>query len=645
MPSFLDDTTSELCFDKEVFFNRDFSVDEFVCERRKVVGLDQLRDDLRSHLKYLQACLVELINNDYTDFVNLSSNLVGLEKYIGNISLPLNKLRDEVSEINNIIDGVLSETAKKLAERQKDRQLRGQILLAMEVHRGVQRLPQEKEQIWTPDLVERTANQIHSLMISLDRCRNVALARKSEEVIDQIKFKLQSYLEAKFLEGLQAHDEAILTHVLAVGVAIERVDYLEKFYSDRIVKSALEEIVTERVLREVLSEGLFNQVVMFVTTNCALLSKSAPPEYNFILNSVFPVFVSLAETRVPTLFSLTSATMFHVRYNEAQRFLETLQHHMSEKSVLAFRSSESYKSFMSKWSVEIYFQLRYTEVATNFETALLLENEPFGKKQKLNITENLFKQIGYCWSEGVYIEELKPRLFKLTLQLISRYSSYLSQFAARTHRVNEANAVTLFLCAAECLDLSPETICTYFETHLKTKEEREIIRGCLQQCEVQLSDSSEKLASAAIVIIGQLSHVGIRQISDIPRLYRRTNRELPGSASAYVNNMFEPVMNCRKQSSQWKEKWSRVVAKEMCDSFLTTTRDVLDSVRKMEHSLRRLKKGKVAETQGVTDDDKIRLQIMIDVEFFGKFLEELGSVPDSYGELFELAKGQMNGCQ
>ena len=45
-------------------------------ECRKKVSLEDLRDDLNVYLKILQAAMIELINQDYADFVNLSTNLV-----------------------------------------------------------------------------------------------------------------------------------------------------------------------------------------------------------------------------------------------------------------------------------------------------------------------------------------------------------------------------------------------------------------------------------------------------------------------------------------------------------------------------------------------------------------------------------------
>lgn len=44
--------------------------------------MSQIHNDLRVHLKIVQNSMIELINDDYADFVNLSSSLVGLKDSI-----------------------------------------------------------------------------------------------------------------------------------------------------------------------------------------------------------------------------------------------------------------------------------------------------------------------------------------------------------------------------------------------------------------------------------------------------------------------------------------------------------------------------------------------------------------------------------
>lgn len=62
-----------------------------------------------------------------------------------------------------------------------------------------------------------------------------------------------------------------------------------------------------------------------------------------------------------------------------------------------------------------------------------------------------------------------------------------------------------------------------------------------------------------------------------------------------------------------------------CPRYFETVSDVLNSVRKMEESLKRLKQARrspatnpVSSSSGMSDDDKIRLQLALDVEHLGE---------------------------
>ena len=64
-----------------------FHVDHFVSDCRKRVQLEALRDDLELYYKLLKTAMVELINKDYADFVNLSTNLVNLKSTLLPVSV------------------------------------------------------------------------------------------------------------------------------------------------------------------------------------------------------------------------------------------------------------------------------------------------------------------------------------------------------------------------------------------------------------------------------------------------------------------------------------------------------------------------------------------------------------------------------
>lgn len=55
-----------------------------------------MRDDLGIYLKVLRLAMIELINKDYANFVNLSATLIGFDKSIDKIKVPLGTLNEEV---------------------------------------------------------------------------------------------------------------------------------------------------------------------------------------------------------------------------------------------------------------------------------------------------------------------------------------------------------------------------------------------------------------------------------------------------------------------------------------------------------------------------------------------------------------------
>ncbi len=73
----LNDESPAFCFDRDELSMADFNVDAFVVKYKREVGLEKLRDDLDLFLRVLKSSMVELINRDFADFLNLSTNLVG----------------------------------------------------------------------------------------------------------------------------------------------------------------------------------------------------------------------------------------------------------------------------------------------------------------------------------------------------------------------------------------------------------------------------------------------------------------------------------------------------------------------------------------------------------------------------------------
>ncbi len=95
-----------LTINREQFLADKFSPDSFLAQWSASAAaasgsgrprtLETLRDDLGIYLKVLRSAMIELINDDYADFVNLSTNLVGLDKGIAQLQQPLIKYQQQV---------------------------------------------------------------------------------------------------------------------------------------------------------------------------------------------------------------------------------------------------------------------------------------------------------------------------------------------------------------------------------------------------------------------------------------------------------------------------------------------------------------------------------------------------------------------
>ena len=94
------------------FAKNGFSPDAFLQDLWNDVPLEVLHDDLGSYLKVLRSAMIELINRDYVDFVNLSGNLVGLDKAISNLQEPLSVIHSEivVSNFSRLLFPLFSHT-------------------------------------------------------------------------------------------------------------------------------------------------------------------------------------------------------------------------------------------------------------------------------------------------------------------------------------------------------------------------------------------------------------------------------------------------------------------------------------------------------------------------------------------------------
>ena len=170
---------------------------------------------------------------------------------------------------------------------------------------------------------------------------------------------------------------------------------------------------------------------------------------------------------------------------------------------------------------------------------------------------------------------------------------------------------------------------TDLDESMKQNLNSSLIEGCdsiLQQ--------QEELTVSIVVNVASKSIPQLKSVGDIQRLYRRTNRQVPSKPCPYIVSVLLPIQEFYTTTTaicpqDILHNWVILILSEVAKAYFEVVSETLAAVQKMEESLRRLKKvrEKTASAAGdkaqegpglnkISDDDKIRLQLYVDVKHF-----------------------------
>lgn len=163
------------------------------------------------------------------------------------------------------------------------------------------------------------------------------------------------------------------------------------------------------------------------------------------------------------------------------------------------------------------------------------------------------------------------------------------------------------------------------------------ISAAIEDSKKSLSDCIPPLSERIIQGLSDSCFSYLKSALEVPRLYRRTNKEVPTTASSYVDSALKPFYQLQRgHKNKLKQviiqQWLESALSESTHKYYETVSDVLNSVKKMEESLKRLKQARKNTSatptglgsSGMSDDDKIRLQFALDVEYLGEQIQKMG---------------------
>jgi len=695
-----------LCISRADFLRTDFTVDKFFIEQSiRETPLDNLRDDLGLYLKVLRSSMIELINQDYADFVNLSTNLVGLDGGILALQEPLSEFNGTISTVNNDICSSLDVVRRGLAKQKGFREDREVLASLRDTSHAIARLERVVAGEIGVDSAERLATEINQVQFAVWRLGECKLVQEQYKPrLEVVCDKLNSWLDSALLDEIQGEGEE-LARLRRVYSSIGRVEAAECVVRENVVRPSVSSILEvahgggEVDLEEICSKLLSilkKELGGLLSPSLDSRSLTGSSEgFNFLENSFWPEVVEQWLASLNNISSASLPSAFHKNYTISLAFLASVEEHCrTEESLEKLRGCESTTAFLAAWNLPLYFQIRFQEVARPLE-------ETFGKslaqvqgKQvdslaespKLEATVQLIAAVNNCFSPSIFIRPLAGRFLKLALQCIARYKVWaekaIEQFgkggddadveSSKKKKEEEAGmkrsstSTNLSKEKEETLkkSTSAQGLADVKDTRVTLDQvillhsDIDLLLPLLNSCIAShlrltlpdlnhsepLSAVSEAISSLSSLppliseaLVRSITANPLKQLKgvlEIPRMYRRTNREPPRKPCPYVVNISTSLITFASSNPHTALASWLIQAKEVIlAAYQEQVSDVLGNVSKMEESLRKLKK--VRERQetreakpGLSDDDKIRLQLYVDVHFLLGKLTEIGAIKE-----------------
>ncbi|XP_065630326.1 conserved oligomeric Golgi complex subunit 2 [Quercus suber] len=704
-----------LWFKPSLFLSPNFDSESYISELRTFVPFDTLRSELESHRAALNHELIDLINRDYADFVNLSTKLVDVDASVVRMRAPLLELREKIEQYRASVDRSLVALKNGLKQRSEAASAKEtlQILLdtfhvVSKVEKLIKELPSVPADWSNGDvnvaernsmsngisaqhvengmnlretqsmLLERIASEMNRLKFYIAHAQNLPFIENMEKRIQSASLLLDASLGHCFTDGLEHRDANAIYNCLRAYAAIDNTTSAEEIFRTTIVAPLIQKIIPHGASTVVAGSSIdelkndYQQIKQCVEKDCKFLLEISSAEnsglhvFDFLANSILKEVLSALQKGKPGVFSPGRPPEFLKNYKSSLDFLAYLEGYCPSRSAVAkFRAEAIYVEFMKQWSVGAYYSLRLQEIAGDLNSALTTAslvpiqniNSVQRNSRELTLKQSvtLLECLRSCWREDVLVLSHADRFLKLSLQLLSRYSNWLSSgLAAR----KKGNAVSSSGCEWAVSAVPEDFIYIIHDINCLASEVCGDYLGqvlqILSSCSAAVLDSVKQsilhggksledlvplVINTIIEALVEKSVEDLRQLKGITATYRMTNKPLPVRHSPYVSAVLRPlkVLLEGERATIYLTRETRNelllgAATEITCRYYELAADLVSVARKTESSLQRIRQGAQRRAgassdvsdNNVSDTGKICMQLFLDIQEYGRNLAALG---------------------
>ncbi|CAF3704595.1 unnamed protein product, partial [Adineta steineri] len=578
-------------------------------------------------------------------------------------------------KINEILCAQRKQIEEKLHEQEIIRKRRQVIQSIIDVQKSIQQLNELDDainlsKIDISEMIERAIVQFSFISIQLDKCdQNEPTIESLKSVIENLRRVFEKRLTAAFMDAYREPNMSLLADSLKGLASISLQTVAEQTFANEIVKPYMEKNVRNVLIQSNDISLAFSKTIDFIKTECKAMlyvieriNHDCGSHFDFVVNSIFPELTQCLEQSSQNFFSAADPDIFHERYLSWLKFISLLESDLSKLSKQNLKNSKACQDFSSRWDVIVYYQIRFLEISNAIENILL--NQPFILNNEQNspyktlITSTIFQSIDRCWQPNIFLEPLSHEFWKLTLQCIVRFRIWIETFNAKT--MDMKFLVNLYVD----LQVFSNKIKTLFQ-EIILSQRLISLTSISSNIAIELTNVLDEILSGLMnksrmdlknLIIQQLidrCNETLHSVQEIPRMYRKTNREAPTKPSNCILATFRHLQtfsddyNGTLLSSDECQEFLTITMEEITKRYYDLCSEILSSVRKMEESMQRLKRVRessrtpsnqsqnmtTSASVTLTDDNKIRKQIQNDVTAFTTELEKLNIHIESSNKL------------
>lgn len=279
--------------------------------------------------------------------------------------------------------------------------------------------------------------------------------------------KLHAAMEKQFMDAVLSDNKEVLRRFLRIYATVDRIQDAENLIRFKIISPYLEDVISSKSLHsdplglkgvclrslKIIPEKL--ELLLQLTKKpkkassqdkAAITTKMT--DFDFIGRSLWPEIVEKFEHQLGSVFSAGNPDNFHNNYVTMMGFIRDLERHVHDLE--SFHQTKLYQSFIHKWNLPVYYQIRFQEIAGPIEECCQdLFAQQIGKSSfHLKASDAIMEALSTCWRSDVFLKPLTQKFWKLSLQVIARYnfkSANLKVFA-----ILASSANTLSLSCVSC---------------------------------------------------------------------------------------------------------------------------------------------------------------------------------------------------